>query len=246
MNHGPASRRSRRTCTTATSPRARLAARARAAAEAGRPGLTATAARRRRRGGARRPGGAAAARRHGLGCARALRRAIAGRVPSGRLRRLRGRRERIGRHRRGFRSDCRRRRPAALDPYSSILPQALLVGLELPVGHRHLGLELLDRAAATATRMKSWKARAGAVPPCRPAIGRASSRPIHTPVVRPLEKPMNQPSLFELVVPVLPATGRPICAARPVPDSTADCSRSVISAATHGATSTRSSAAACW
>jgi len=41
-------------------------------------------------------------------------------------------------------------------------------------------------------------------------------------VVSPLEKPMNQPSLFELVVPVLPATGRPICAARPVPVSTAD------------------------
>ena len=65
--------------------------------------------------------------------------------------------------------------------------------------------------------MKSWNARAGAVPPCRPATVRASSRPIHTPVVSPLEKPMNQPSLFELVVPVLPATGRPICAARPVP-----------------------------
>ena len=70
--------------------------------------------------------------------------------------------------------------------------------------------------------MKSWKARAGAVPPCRPAMGRASSRPIHTPVVSPLEKPMNQPSLLELVVPVLPATGRPIWAARPVPVSTAD------------------------
>ena len=50
---------------------------------------------------------------------------------------------------------------------------------------------------ATATVMKSWKARAGAVPPCSPAIGLASSRPIQTPVVRPLEKPMNQPSLFD-------------------------------------------------
>ena len=80
--------------------------------------------------------------------------------------------------------------------------------------------------------MKSAKARAGAVPPCSPAIGLASSRPIHTPVVSPLEKPTNQPSLFELVVPVLPATGRPICAARPVPDSTAVWSRSVIPAAT--------------
>src|SRR5437762_55890 len=60
--------------------------------------------------------------------------------------------------------------------------------------------------------MKSWKARAGAVPPCSPPTVRASSRPIHTPVVSPLEKPMNQPSLFELVVPVLPATGRPILA----------------------------------
>jgi hypothetical protein len=67
----------------------------------------------------------------------------------------------------------------------------------------------------------------------------ASSRPIHTPVVIPLEKPMNQPSLLELVVPVLPATGRPSCAARPVPVSTAACSRSVICAATQGATSTR-------
>jgi hypothetical protein len=43
----------------------------------------------------------------------------------------------------------------------------------------------------------------------------------HTPVVIPLEKPMNQPSLFDVVVPVLPATGRPICAARPVPVCTA-------------------------
>ena len=94
--------------------------------------------------------------------------------------------------------------------------------------------------------MNSANARAGAVPPCRPATGLASSRPIHTPVVSPLEKPMNQPSLLDEVVPVLPATGRPIWAARPVPDSTADCSRSVIPAATQGATSTRCSLAWCW
>ena len=76
--------------------------------------------------------------------------------------------------------------------------------------------------------MNAAKARAGAVPPCRPGTALASSRPIHTPVVIPLEKPRNQPSLFELVVPVLPATGRPICAARPVPVLTAVCSRSVM------------------
>src|SRR5690348_13087223 len=57
---------------------------------------------------------------------------------------------------------------------------------------------------------------------------------------------MNQPSLFDVVVPVLPATGRPICAAVPVPDRTADCRRSVISAATHGATRTRFSSDSCW
>ena len=73
-------------------------------------------------------------------------------------------------------------------------------------------------------------ARAGAAPPCRLRTGLASSRPIHTPVVIPLEKPRNQPSLFELVVPVLPATGRPISAARPVPVCTAACKRSVMPA----------------
>src|SRR3546814_3392533 len=67
----------------------------------------------------------------------------------------------------------------------------------------------------------SCQARAGAWPPERPPTRLASSRPIHTPVVSPLEKPRNQPSLFEVVVPVLPATGRPICAARPVPVATA-------------------------
>src|SRR3546814_4409639 len=55
----------------------------------------------------------------------------------------------------------------------------------------------------------------------------------------PLEKPRNQPSLLLLVVPVLPATGRPIWAARPVPVLTAVCNRSVMPAATQGATSTR-------
>ena len=66
----------------------------------------------------------------------------------------------------------------------------------------------------------------------------ASSRPIHTPVVMPLEKPRNQPSLLLDVVPVLPATGRPICAALPVPVATAVWSRSVIPAATQLSTST--------
>jgi hypothetical protein len=70
---------------------------------------------------------------------------------------------------------------------------------------------------ATARTMKSWKARAGARPPARPGRVRLSSRPIQTPVVIPLEKPMNQPSLFEVVVPVLPAVGLPSAAARPVP-----------------------------
>jgi hypothetical protein len=55
--------------------------------------------------------------------------------------------------------------------------------------------------------------------------------------VTPLEKPRNQPSLFEVVVPVLPATGRPICAAEPVPVATALCSRSVIPPATLAETS---------
>jgi hypothetical protein len=50
-------------------------------------------------------------------------------------------------------------------------------------------------------------------------------------VVIPLEKPRNQPSFRLVVVPVLPATGRPICAARPVPVLTVVWSRSVISAA---------------
>ena len=80
--------------------------------------------------------------------------------------------------------------------------------------------------------MNAAHALAGAVPPCSPATGLASSRPIHTPVVSPLEKPRNQPSFSEVVVPVLPATGRPICAARPVPVFTAVCNRSIISAAT--------------
>ena len=93
--------------------------------------------------------------------------------------------------------------------------------------------------------MNCAKARAGAVPPCSPATGRASSRPIQMPVVSPEEKPRNQPSLLLVVVPVLPATGRPICAARPVPVLTAVCNRSVICAATVGATSTRLRSTSC-
>ena len=95
---------------------------------------------------------------------------------------------------------------------------------------------------ATATFMKSWKARAGAVPPCRPAtaLGIVAAHP-HAGR-QPARKADEPAVLVGLVVPVLPATGRPIWAARPVPVSTADCSRSVIPAATHGATSTRSSA----
>ena len=68
---------------------------------------------------------------------------------------------------------------------------------------------------------------------------RASSRPIQTPVVNSLVKPRNQPSLLELVVPVLPANGRPIWAALAVPVSTAAFINSVILAATNGATMTR-------
>ena len=74
----------------------------------------------------------------------------------------------------------------------------LFLGRQLPVGHRHLGLELLDRAVGDGDAHeiveRARRAR------CRPAArrpARASSRPIHTPVVRPLEKPMNQPSLLE-------------------------------------------------
>ena len=90
---------------------------------------------------------------------------------------------------------------------------------------------------ATAMRINAAHACAGARPPSSPPIARASSRPIQTPVVRPLEKPRNQPSLLLEVVPVLPATGRPILAARPVPVATAVCIKSVIAPATQSSTS---------
>ena len=51
-------------------------------------------------------------------------------------------------------------------------------------------------------RFAGSRTRAGAVPPCNPPTARLSSRPIQTPVVMPLEKPRNQPSLLLLVVPV--------------------------------------------
>lgn len=72
----------------------------------------------------------------------------------------------------------------------------------------------------TASTMYCANMRAGALPPCRPGTGLASSLPTQTPVVRPDENPRNHPSLLELVVPVLPATGRSIAAAREVPLST--------------------------
>ena len=50
---------------------------------------------------------------------------------------------------------------------------------------------------------------------------RGLSNPTNTPTARSGEKPMNQVSKLSLVVPVLPATGRPtVLTRRPVPRST--------------------------
>ena len=69
--------------------------------------------------------------------------------------------------------------------------------------------------------MKSWK-RGPGPPALKAGIGLASSRPIQIPVSVAREAE-EQPSLLDEVVPVLPATGRPIWCSRPVPVITADC-----------------------
>ena len=67
-------------------------------------------------------------------------------------------------------------------------------------------------------------------PCCSPDIGLLSSYPTQTPVTNSGVNPMNQASTELLVVPVLPATGRPI--SRParlaVPYCVTACIRSVV------------------
>src|SRR5439155_333471 len=77
---------------------------------------------------------------------------------------------------------------------------------------------------------------AAACPPvsCLPSE-RSESKPTHTPARRSGVKPMNQASCVSLVVPVLPATGRPSSAAlRPVPCCTTVCSMLVMTYAVAG------------
>ena len=72
--------------------------------------------------------------------------------------------------------------------------------------------------------MNSVQMGAAAWPPvsCAPSE-RSESKPTQTPARRSGVKPMNQASWVSLVVPVLPATGRPSSAAlRPVPCLTTD------------------------
>ena len=108
---------------------------------------------------------------------------------------------------------------------------------ERTIGTSRLGSGRIGRPAWAST-MKARQSCAGRPPPVTPFIAASSSLPIQTPATRSALQPTNQASRKFWLVPVLPAIGRPKRAARPVPDSTAATSMSVISAA-HEPESTR-------
>jgi hypothetical protein len=108
----------------------------------------------------------------------------------------------------------------------------LVVRFQLPSGSLSSVSNFSTGRRATALRMNAAKARAGAVPPWRPGTARASSRPIHTPVVIPLEKPEEPAVLVRAGGARLAATGRPDLRRAPGAGADRVCSRSVIPAAT--------------
>ena len=70
---------------------------------------------------------------------------------------------------------------------------------------------------SVATSITSFQIKAGTVPPVIPPIFELSSLPTQTPVTTSGVNPIKYASLLSSVVPVLPAAGLPILAARPVP-----------------------------
>src|SRR5207244_8949932 len=73
--------------------------------------------------------------------------------------------------------------------------------------------------SCSAAFMYAPQIRAGTVPPTTRFIGVLSSLPSQTPVTRYGVNPINQAFLSSSVVPVFPATGRPMWASVPVPRS---------------------------
>src|SRR3546814_5003689 len=112
-----------------------------------------------------------------------------------------------------------------ISDWSSDVCSSDLVRFKLPFGQSQFRIELLDRApghrdlhilrkGAGRRAAALQSANTVGIIPAHPDAGGDAAG-----------KPRNQPSLLLLVVPVLPATGRPIWAARPVPVLTAVCNR---------------------
>ena len=96
-----------------------------------------------------------------------------------------------------------------------------ILGRRFSLGCRHLeagrGFEIFPGQSATARLIKVRHSTAGSPPPVISPRESLLSSPIQTAQARLGVKPTNQASRYSLVVPVLPAAGRLMAAARPVP-----------------------------